>query len=80
VSAVRFRPQPHLLMQSNRWLGRMRLRLCHRLLPRRRPDRYRRISLGQIQLKLNSNEKGTLKFEVHNRIGWMLRGISINMH
>jgi len=56
------------------------LRLCHRLLPRRRPDRYRRISLGQIQLKLNSNEKGTLKFEVHNRIGWMLRGISINMH
>jgi len=49
-------------------------------LPRRRPDRYRRISLGQIQLKLNSNEKGTLKFEVHNRIGWMLRGISINMH
>jgi len=29
---------------------------------------------------LNSNEKGTLKFEVHNRIGWMLRGISINMH
>jgi len=58
----------------------MGLRLCHRLLPRRRPDRYWRISLGQIQLKLNSNEKGTLKFEVHNRIGWMLRGISINMH
>jgi hypothetical protein len=44
------------------------------------PDHYRRISLGQIQLKLNSNEKGTLNFEVHNRIGWMLRGISINMH
>jgi S1-C subfamily serine protease len=30
--------------------------------------------LSQIQLKLISNEKGTLKFEVHNRTGWMLRG------
>ena len=36
--------------------------------------------LSQIQLKLISNEKGTLKFEVHNRTGWRLRGISISMH
>jgi hypothetical protein len=36
--------------------------------------------LGQIQLKLISNEKGTLKFDVRNGTGWMLRGISINMH
>src|SRR5207249_10659629 len=36
--------------------------------------------LSQIQLKLISNEKGTLKFEVRNGTGWMLRGVSINMH
>jgi len=36
--------------------------------------------LGQIQLKLISNEKGTLKFEVHNGTGWALRSISISMH
>jgi S1-C subfamily serine protease len=36
--------------------------------------------LGQIQLKLVSNEKGTLKFEVHNGTGWMLRSISLSMH
>jgi hypothetical protein len=27
--------------------------------------------LGQIQLKLISNDKGTLKFEVHNGTGWV---------
>jgi hypothetical protein len=26
--------------------------------------------LGQIRLKLISNDKGTLKFEVHNGTGW----------
>jgi len=36
--------------------------------------------LGQIQLKFISNEKGTLKFEVHNGTGWMVRGISISLH
>jgi len=27
--------------------------------------------LGQIRLKLISNDKGTLKFEVHNGTGWV---------
>ena len=29
--------------------------------------------LGQIRLKLISNDKGTLKFEVHNGPGWVCR-------
>lgn len=35
---------------------------------------------GQIELKLVSNEKGALKFEVHNSTGWTLRSMTINMH
>jgi S1-C subfamily serine protease len=36
--------------------------------------------LGQVQLKLISNDKGTLKFKVQNGTGWVVRDISINLH